>query len=149
MRSLLVLAVAVAVAVAACVPPDTAHTEISLPAPYDSWPVPAGAPIESGTPVKLDPRQQEVIVIGATQWMKDKGSVHFGSMEAVRNTSGAITVCGNVNGRNSAGIYAGMAPFIGVLLGTAKEPEFVIVGIGSTDRDRAQVISLCRQSGIK
>lgn len=150
MRDLLVIFIAFAAG--ACTPdaapPDTAHTAITLPDPYNTWPVPPGAAIEAGTPVKLDARQQEAVVIGATKWMKNKGSVQFGSMEAVRNKNGMITVCGSVNGRNSAGVYAGLKPFIGVLLGPATEPEFVTVGIGSTDRERAEVITLCRESGF-
>jgi hypothetical protein len=43
----------------------------------------------------------------------------------------------------------GLPAVAGVLLETASEPEFVMVGIGSSDRDRAEVTSLCRESGIK
>ena len=62
-------------------------------------------------PIKLDPRQQEAVVAGVTKWMKEPGSASFGSMAGVKLRQGSIVVCGEVDGRNSAGAYAGMAPF--------------------------------------
>src|SRR5450631_2919259 len=51
-----------------------------------------------------------------TKWMKDPVSVQFRGIEAVQNSRGLITVCGEVNGRNSAGKVS-ISPFIGVLMG--------------------------------
>jgi hypothetical protein len=48
--------------------------------------------------------------------MKDPVSVQFRGIEAVQNSRGLITVCGEVNGRNSAGKVS-ISPFIGVLMG--------------------------------
>ena len=79
--------------------------------------------------------------------MKDPASVKFGAMEAVRNNRGRITVCGEVNGRNSAGKVS-ISPFIGVLMAPDADADFVLVGIGSSDRERAEAIHLCRDSGI-
>jgi hypothetical protein len=79
--------------------------------------------------------------------MKDPASVQFRGMEAVQNSRGLVTVCGEVNGRNSAGKVS-ISPFIGVLMGPDEDADFVLVGIGSTDRERAEVIQVCRQSGI-
>ena len=56
-------------------------------------------------------------------------------------------MCGEVRGRNGAGTYAGMVPYVGVLMGTRTAPEFVVVGIAGSDRERAEVASLCRESG--
>jgi len=136
-------------AVSACTPPDTAHTPIFLPPPYNSLPpAPPGAWIEPGRPVGLDGGQQEAIVVGVLKWMKNPLSVQFRGIEGVQNSRRLVTVCGEVNGRNSAGNYVGMEPFVGVLMGPRADADFVLVGIGSSDRDRAEVIHLCRASGI-
>ncbi len=79
--------------------------------------------------------------------MKDPGSVQLRGIEAVQNSRGLITVCGEVNGRNSAG-KASISPFIGVLMGPDADADFVLVGIGSSDRERGEVIHLCRDNGI-
>jgi hypothetical protein len=55
---------------------------------------------------------------------------------------------GEVKGRNTAGRFVGMSPFIGVLMGSGADANFVLVGIGSSERDRAEVTSLCRASGL-
>ena len=146
MRDSLVV-VAVVAALAACTP-DTPHTPIFLAPPYDGLP-PArpGTTIEPGRPVGLDARQRKTVVVSVQKWMKDPASVQFGTIEAVRNSRGLITVCGEVNGRNSAG-KASISPFIGVLMGPDADAEFVLVGIGSSDRERGEVIHLCRDNGI-
>jgi hypothetical protein len=148
MREYLLLLVA-CVALSACMPDDTAHTPIFLTAPYNTWPpVPAGTPIEPGRPVGLNGGQQVAVVTGVLKWMKDPGSVQFHGIEGVQNSRGRITVCGEVNGRNTAGREVGMSPFVGVLMGPDVDADFVLVGIGSSVRDRAEVTQLCRESGI-
>lgn len=135
-------------ALVACMP-DTAHTPVFLPPPYNNLPpAPPGTTIEAGKPVGLNARQQEVVVAGVAKWMKDPRSMLFGPMEATRNRRGLITVCGEVDGRNTAGRYVGMAPFIGVLMGPGADAEFVLVGIGSSVLERGEVTQICRQSGI-
>lgn len=57
-------------------------------------------------------------------------------------------MCGLVKGRNTAGNFVGPQPFIGVLMGPGADADFVLVGIGSSDRGRTEVTSLCRASGI-
>jgi hypothetical protein len=137
------------VALSACMPDDTAHTPIFLTAPYNTWPpAPAGTPIVPGRPVGLNGGQQEVVVTGVLRWMKDPLSVQFRGIEAVQNSRGRVTVCGEVNGRNTAGRQVGMEPFVGVLMGPDVDADFVLVGIGSSVRDRAEVTQLCRASGI-
>lgn len=139
---------AVCVCLAACVP-DAANTTVSLPPPYNALPpAPAGAPIEAVTAVVLDARQQEAVVAGVVKWLKDPGSAQFGAMAGARNSGGAITVCGEVSGRNSAGAVVGMAPFVGVLMGTPVRLDFVLVGLAASAQERAEVTSLCRESGI-
>jgi hypothetical protein len=135
-----------------CVPEangDAAHTPVVLPPSYSSLPPPPpGETIEAGKPVPLDHKQQEAVVTAVTRWMKNPGSVQFGSMDGARNKRGLIVVCGQVTGKNSAGSYVALSPFIGVLMGSEAHPDFVVVGIGSTGRERAEVASLCRESGV-
>jgi len=149
MRSQVLLSICAGAAVAACMPPDPANLPVSLQAPYNGLPAaPAGAPIEAGTRVKLDARQQEAVVAGVIKWMKDPASVFFGDLAGARNNRGVITVCGDVNGRNSSGAYVGMSPFIGALMGRPTAPQFVLVEIGSSGKQRAEVEALCQQSGV-
>ena len=56
-------------------------------------------------------------------------------------------MCGEVNGRNSAGKVS-ISPFIGVLMAPDADADFVLVGIGSSDRERFEAGHLCRDSGI-
>ena len=104
-------------------------------------------PIEPGRPVGLNGGQQKAVVTGVLKWMKDPASVQFRGLEAVQNGRGRIIVCGEVTGRNSAGNVS-TSPFVGVLMGPGGETDFVLVGIASTDRERGEVIQLCRDSGI-
>ena len=59
-----------------------------------------------------------------------------------------MAVCGLVNGRNTAGQFVGFQPLVGVLMGPGADADFVLVGIGSSNQERAEVTSLCRASGI-
>ncbi len=100
---------------------DPAYLPVSLPPPYSDLPdAPAGSTIELGMPIKLDPRQQEAVVAAVIKWMKEPGTASFGAMGAVKARRGQIVVCGEVNGRNSAGAYPGLAPFVGVMAGSAR-----------------------------
>lgn len=148
-----------AVSLGGCVSsqPDLSHHPVTLRPPYESLPsAPPGATVPRGSPVVLTPLQQEAVVRGVMPFMKDGPSVRFGTLRAVRNGQGIVTVCGEVDGRNGAGRQAGFAPFIGVLpapvAGALRRrdvvPDFVLVEIGGTTRDRAVVEGLCRESGI-
>jgi hypothetical protein len=149
MRDSLAIVVACATLIACAPASDTSHTPIFLPPPYAALPAaPPGMPIEPGRPVGLDARQQQAVLMGAVKWMKDPASVQFSRIEAVGTSRGLITVCGPVNGRNTAGNLVGPQPFIGVLMGPGENAEFVLVGIGSSDRERTEVTALCRASQI-
>ena len=129
---------------------DVSHYPITLQPPYsDLPPAPPGESIEAGRLVPLTPLQQEAIVVGVMMWLKDGPSARFGEMRAARNSHGKVTVCGLVDGRNSEGRLLGLAPFIGVIAGTPEKPDFVLVEIGSTPRQRAVVTGLCDESGIR
>jgi hypothetical protein len=128
---------------------DPVYSPVSLPPPYSSWAdPPADTPIEPGMPIKLDARQQEAVVVGVRGWMKDPGSAWFGAMSGVKLRQGRIAVCGEVDGRNSAGVHPGMARFVGVMMGTPRAPEFVVVGLARNGKARAEIDSICQKSGI-
>jgi hypothetical protein len=147
------LLLAVGVMLAGCMQTQTAvdlsYRSVSLPEPYRSLPQPrAGTPIEAGVPVKLDERQQEAVISAVLKWMKDPRTASFSELRAAKNRHGWITVCGAVNGRNSAGTYVGMAPFIGAMRSSPIPSEFVVVEIGAFDPQRSDVETLCRESGV-
>jgi hypothetical protein len=122
---------------------------VSLVAPYGDLPAaPVGTTIKAGSRVVLDARQQEAVVAGVSKWMKTPASTRFGLMSGARNSRGTITVCGEVDGRNGNGLYVGMRPYVGVMMGTSASPDFVVVGIAASDRERAEVASICRESGV-
>jgi len=99
-------------------------------------------------PVSLDVRQREAVVVSVVKWMNDPAWVQFSGKKAVRNSRSLITVCGLVNGRNTAGHFVGFQPLVGMLMGPGADADFVLVGIDSSDQERAEVTSLCRASGI-
>ena len=126
-----------------------AHNPVSLVPPYSELPrAPAGTTIEAGTKVTLDARQQEAVVAGVSKWMKTPASTRFGIMSGARNSRGTVTVCGEVDGRNGNGLYVGMRPYVGVMMGTSTSPDFVVVGIAASERERAEVAAICRDSGV-
>jgi hypothetical protein len=128
---------------------DPAYLPVSLQPPYsDISEAPPGTPIEPGMPIKLDPRQQEAIVAAVSKWMKNPASASFGAIAGVKLRQGRIAVCGEVDGRNSAGAYPGMSRFVGVMMGTTTKPEFVVVGIAQAGQPRAEIDSICQRSGI-
>jgi hypothetical protein len=128
---------------------DPAYLPVSLQPPYSTLPeMPPDTPIEPGMPIKLDARQQEAVVAGVAKWMKAPGSAWFGSMSGVKLRQGSIAVCGEVGGRNSAGTYAGMARYVGVMMGPPKAPDFVVVSIAQNGKPRTEIESICQKSGI-
>ena len=142
-------ALALAGLLAGCVQqqPDLAYLPVSLPSAYSDLPhAPAGTGIEPGIPIKLEPRQQEAVVAEVRKWMKEPETSWFGPMNAVMMKHGQIVVCGEVNGRNSAGAYSGMAPFVGIMLG--KPPAFIVISIAQSGPPRTEIQAICQQSGI-
>jgi hypothetical protein len=145
------LALALAGLLAGCLQqqPDLAYLPVSLQPPYGDLPdAPVGTTIEPGMPIKLEPRQQEAVVSAVSKWMKEPGTASFGALNAVRARQGQIVVCGEVNGRNTAGVYPGMAPFVGVIMGNPAAPEFIVISIAQAGPARAEVQAICQQSGI-
>jgi hypothetical protein len=128
---------------------DPAYLPVSLQPPYSALPeAPNGAALEPGMPMKLDPQQQEAVVVGVRKWMKEPGSAWFGAMSGVKLRQGKLAVCGEVDGRNATGVHAGMARFVGVMMGPPKTPEFVVVSIAQNGQARAEIDAICQRSGI-
>jgi hypothetical protein len=140
----IVAVLAVAALPAACLTGE-AHRTVELPAQYRQ--LPAGGPIERGSPVRLSPRQQEAVISSVRTWMKDGASAAFGEMSAARIRQGRITVCGFVGGRNSLGQYVGPSRFLGVLIEEDRTPAFVTVDIATSGTRRSTLEVLCRESG--
>ena len=71
----------------------------------------------------------------------DEGAGHssFGALNAVKMRQGKIVVCGEVNGRNSAGAYPGMALFVGVIVSMPAAPEFIVIRIAQNGSARAEI----------
>jgi hypothetical protein len=149
MRGRSLLAICLSATVVACAPPDLPNTPVNLAAPYrdlpDPWPE---RTIEPGMPIRLDQRQLEAVIDGVMKWMKDPASVAFAGINGAKNRHGIVTVCGDVSGRNSAGVLVSKSPFVGALMGKPNAPEFVVVEIGSMAKQRVVVEGLCQQSGI-
>jgi hypothetical protein len=149
MRGGILLAICCVTVAACAAPPDPPNLPVSLLTPYSELPdPPPDRTIEPGMPVKLDQPQLDAVVDGVIKWMKDPASVAFADINAVRSRRGVIVVCGDVNGRNSAGTLIAKSPFIGALMGEPKAPEFVVVEIGAFGKERATVETLCAQSGV-
>ena len=134
----------------ACAPPRPGRTPAAQANPC-SPSDPKGGPAPAvlrGEPAKLDPQQQEVVILGVTKWLKERSSARFGPMQGIRDPRGPLVVCGWIDGHSGAGAYRGMSPYIGVLTGTRNDAEFVVVGIGATARERTEVLSLCAEVGV-
>ena len=134
----------------ACAPPRAGRVPAAQAQPCSASD-PQGGPtpaILRGEPARLDPQQQEAVVVGVTKWLKNRSSARFGSMQVVRDPRGPVVVCGWIDGQNGSGAYRGMSPYIGVLTGARNDAEFVVVGIGATARERAEVVSLCAEVGV-
>jgi hypothetical protein len=134
----------------ACAPPRPGRSPAAQTKPCSPTDPQGGlAPaILSGDPAKLDPQQQEIVIVGVTKWLKDRSSARFGPMQVIRDPRGPLVVCGWIDGHNGAAAYRGMSPYIGVLTGSRNDAEFVVVGIGATARERAEVLSLCAEVGV-
>src|SRR5829696_4584297 len=106
------IAVAAACSLLCACQPDLAHHPISVQIPPGNGPSAVrDLRIEVGIPLPLSPLQQEAVVAGVRPWLKDGSSAQFGELRAARNSHGVITVCGSVDGHNSAGRLVGLSPF--------------------------------------
>lgn len=77
------------------------------------WTPPPAA--TQATPYALTPADTKAVEEAVRYRMKDPASTSFRNLSAVKKADGAVTVCGEVNSRNSFGGYTGFSPFTGVL----------------------------------
>jgi|GEM_PF-6142207 len=66
----------------------------------------------AGPPVAIDQAITEASQLAILEILRDPGSAQWGPLRAFKSTTaGRIDVCGQVNGRNAMGGYAGAEPF--------------------------------------
>lgn len=98
--------------------------------------------------VALDTAQIAAVEAGVRDGLKDQQSAQFRGIKAGQN-GGSVTVCGEVNARNSYGGYAGFSPFIGLLAKTdSGKPAFVVVSMASTGNGPIITSKMCADHGL-
>ncbi len=91
-------------------------------------------------PVSLPPAQIKLAQAGIAANVKELSSPSFGkSYRAARTADGETVVCGYVNGRRFAGIFA--KPVRGA-------SAFLPIGVGLDDQEEDTVKQYCRDNGI-
>lgn len=93
---------------------------------------------------QMSPDEEGIVRESLSNLMKDPGSVQFRNVGAVRDETGAITVCGEINAKNSFGGYVGFTPFYGRLAGG----EFVPTTIADSVNFANAVGSACANLGL-
>lgn len=100
-------------------------------------------------PVALNAAQTDAVEAGVRHGLKDPASAQFRNMRAGQNGE-SVTVCGEVNARNSFGGFAGFSPFIGMLSkhkDTGK-PAFIVISMESTGNGPIITRKLCSEHGL-
>ena len=91
-------------------------------------------------PVSLSSAQIKLVQQGITASMTGSGAPSFGkSYRAGRNVDGEIVVCGYVDGRKFAGMFANRA---------RGKTAFLPIGIGLEQEEEDEVKQYCRDNGI-
>jgi len=90
--------------------------------------------------VSLSAGQIKQVQKGIAQALTDQPSPNFGkSYRAGRDADGQIVVCGYVDGKRFAGVFAKAAP---------GPTQFLPIGIGIDDQEVDSVKQYCRANGI-
>lgn len=100
-------------------------------------------------PVSLSAPQIAAVETAVREGLKDPQSAQFRNVKGGQN-GGSVTVCGEVNARNSYGGYPGFSPFIG-LLAAQKDtgrPAFVVVSMESTGNGPIITRKMCADHGL-
>lgn len=91
-------------------------------------------------PVPLSPAQIKLAQAGIAANVKELSSPSFGkSYRAARTADGQTVVCGYVDGKRFAGIFAKPA---------RAKTEFLPIGVGLDDQEEDTVKQYCRDDGI-
>lgn len=99
-------------------------------------------------PIKLSTSQEQAVKAAVTYDLKDPASAQFRPMVAgVIEGGTSITVCGEVNARNSFGGYVGFKSYF-VQADSRREDEAKMVGYGSTTLEELTILKNCRDLGV-
>ncbi len=91
-------------------------------------------------PVSLSSPQIKLVQQAIAESVKDQGAPSFGkSYRAARNAEGEIVVCGYVNGRKFAAVFAKTA---------RGKTQVLPVGVGIDEQEEDSVKQYCRDDGI-
>lgn len=91
-------------------------------------------------PVPLSSAQIKLVQQAIADSLKDSGAPSFGkSYRAARTTEGETVVCGYVNGKKFAGMFAKTA---------SGKTQVLPVGVGIDEQEEDSVKQYCRDNGI-
>ena len=108
----------------------------------------AGEALPQLSPLTLSTAQTDVVKMGVANKTKNMETATFGAMAAGVDTGGVITVCGLVYADNGKGGMTGMQPFIGVLVGPAKDPtDFTVANMGDGGDFSTAIRTICQRQG--
>lgn len=94
-------------------------------------------------PVKLSKTQVAEIKRGTAAEMRDPNSATFAKITGARSSTGALMICGLVNGTNGYGGFAGNRPFMGMFDNGAYK-----LVISEDARGTFGVAAMCGKLGI-
>lgn len=99
-------------------------------------------------PIKLSAAQEQAVKAAVTYDLKDPASAQFRPMVAgVFPGGSSITVCGEVNSKNSFGGYVGFTSYM-VQVDSARAGEAKMVAYGSDTLEELTIVKNCRDLGI-
>jgi hypothetical protein len=100
-----------------------------------------------GEPYMLTSTDEVVVKNTVTKGFKDPVSAQFENLKAAR--SGVkVTVCGQVNGKNGYGAYAGFSPFIVFLNPQANTAAITELASGDASSEQInRILNSCRAAG--
>ncbi len=113
----------------------------TLPAPSAEVSVPPA------TPVVLTPDQTAVIQGAVLKDFKDPASAQFRGLRASQHQAG-ITVCGEVNGKNSYGGYIGYLPFIAYVNQPTGRATLGMLADAQNEFTISGTLQLCKKEGL-
>jgi len=99
-------------------------------------------PATPGTPYSLTPSQLAVAKDAVAYLMKDPGSAQFRNVRAM-DRAGSVSVCGEVNAKNSYGGYGGFNPFTVYFDPATNRASGATVSSDNDGRAQAFILAKC------
>jgi len=96
---------------------------------------------------EITPAERQLVISAVTAKLKDPDCAKFGDMQAGVTSTWAISVCGQVNSKNSFGGYVGMTPFYAVITDGKISPSGVGIAGGTgtySNVDNMLVEGVCK-----